>query len=162
MNLFVRSALYGLSCFPQVAVAHTEAVAAISLVHSDLLRWRETLVEAALLRPSLTADAIQNILDTTDLSTHQHRDIQYDLRFPHQRAQLDPSEAMHRLAGLVDFLGREKNLEEEMAELNAAAMDDPMFENYDGIELRRQTLREQRVSMLDEAYMLGSREGDLL
>jgi DNA primase len=157
MNLFVRSALYGLSCFPQVVVAHAGAVAEIRMDHSELLRWRETLVEAAIVRPSLDADAVQNILETTRLSGRQSHDMRYDLRFPHQRIEIEPVEAMRRLTGLVDFLVREHNLDEEMARLNAAAVNDPAMESYDAIELQRQLLREHRLALIDEANLLGER-----
>ncbi|TMJ19196.1 MAG: DNA primase [Alphaproteobacteria bacterium] len=154
MNLFVRSALYGLSCFPQVVVAHTEAVGAIQMDHYDLQTWRETLVEAAIRKPSLDADGIQNALDTIKISPTQRLDMQYDLRFPHMRALVRPEDAMRRLTGLLEFLNEERSLDEELASLNAAVVRDPTLASYDAIELQRQAVREQRMTLLEKAYSL--------
>ena len=152
-TLFVRSALYGLSRYPLVIAHNLEEVGKIHMDHTDLLRWRETLVEAIYVRPSIDADAVQQILETARLSSRQRIDMTYDLRFPFSRRGIvDPAEAMARLTHLVRMLVEERDLDEELSRLTAAAMNDNTLASYEEIELQRQRLRERKLHLREEAF----------
>jgi DNA primase len=151
-TLFVRSALYGLSRYPLVISLNLDDVGRIHMDHSDLLRWRETLVEAVYARPSIDGDAIQQILETSHLSPRHQLDIQYDLRFPFTRRGVDPAVAMARLTGMVRMMVEELDLDQEMQRLTAAVMNDNSMATYEEIELQRQRLREMNLDLHNRRY----------
>jgi DNA primase len=159
--LFVRSTLYGLSRYPLVIGLNLDDISKIDMDHSDLLRWRETLVEAVLMRPNLDSDAVQQILETSRLSPRQRLDIQYDVRFPFSRRSIDPGQAMARLTSLVRFLVEEQDLDAEMARLNTAAVNDNTSASYEEIELQRQRLREAKFALREGVYQTTQDEGPL-
>ena len=144
--LFVRSMLYGLSRFPAVIGAASEAIAAIPMEDRDFSRWREVLLNAAFQRPSLDSDAIRAILESSDLPAAMRHDLRYDLRFPWD---VDTSHASERLKALIGMLGEESALRDELERLNRAAAADTGLANYESIEAARQRLRERRYALYE-------------
>ena len=150
-RLFVRSALYGLTRFPSVAVRHLEDVAAIRIAHPDLQRWRDAIGEAVVLQPNLSDDGIREILESTVLPEVLRRDIRYDLRFGFTLFRTPKDEAITQLTALITFLSHEQELAEEMERQDRLALKADTDDEYAAIEAARQYLRETRTTLLENA-----------
>jgi DNA primase len=157
-NLYVRSALYGLTRFPWVIAPRMEAISDLRLDHPDLLRWRDALLTAAVTRPALDTDGVSAILETATLTDVQRSDMQYDLRFPFTVDRTDAGFAIERLVALIDMLNEERELDEEMARLNAVMIADTGLSRYEAIEAQRQSVREKKFRLREHGFELGSRE----
>jgi len=157
-SLYVRSALYGLTRFPWVIAPRIEAISDLRLDHPDLLRWRDALLNAAIARPGLDTDGVGAILETAALTDVQRFDIRYDLRFPFTPGGGDADVAAERLAALIEMLNEERELDEEMARLNAATIADTGLGRYEAIEAARQLIREKKFRLRERGFELGSAE----
>lgn len=157
-NLYVRSALYGLTRFPQVIAPRMEAISDLRIDHPDLLRWRDALLNAAITRPALDTDGVSAILETAALTDVQRLDMQYDLRFPFTVGGADAAFAIERLVALIEMLNEERELDEEMARLNAAMIADTGLGRYEAIEAARQLIREKKFMLRERGFELGSVE----
>lgn len=157
-NLYVRSALYGLTRFPWVIAPRMEAISDLRIDHPDLLRWRDALLNAAITRPALDTDGVSAILETAALTDVQRLDMQYDLRFPFTVGGGDAAFAIERLVALIEMLNEERELDEEMARLNAAMIADTGLGRYEAIEAARQLIREKKFRLRERGFELGSVE----
>jgi DNA primase len=157
-NLYVRSALYGLTRFPWVIAPRMEAISDLRIDHPDLLRWRDALLNAAVTRPALDTDGVSAILETAALTDVQRLDMQYDLRFPFTVGGADAAIAIERLVALIEMLNEERELDEEMARLNAAMIADTGLGRYEAIEAARQLIREKKFMLRERGFELGSVE----
>jgi hypothetical protein len=153
----LRSLLYGLTRFPGVAADRIEAIAGLAVAQPDLGRWRDVLVNHAVTHGP-DEDGIAAILDSETLRETTVRDLRFDLRFPFCDERVDRAFATERLIALLELLNEERNLDEELARLNAAAIADSGLERYDSIEAGRARIREQKLKLLDRSFELGSAE----
>jgi len=144
---FVRSTLYGLTRFPDVARSHLEALAAIPIAHPNLQRWRDAIAEAVLLNPALEEDGIQAIIAVSVLPETLQYDLTSDLRFGFTRRATERSKAVKQLETLLTFLAEERSLKEQLEELDKAAIEDAGGNRYEAIEAARQRLREERLAL---------------
>lgn len=150
-RLFVRSALYGLTRFPAVAAANLEAVTAIPIVHPDLCRWRDAIVEALMLEPGLDQDGISETLDAAVLPEMLALDIRGDLRFGFVRQATPPDRAIRQLETLVNFLGQEREIQGQLDALDKDAVADSGGDGYEAIEAARQGMREARAALFQQS-----------
>src|SRR5262249_54312687 len=108
----LRSALYGLTRFPQVAVAHLEQIARIRVENSDLRRWRDAIGEAVISNPHLSQDGITALLEAHVLPQTLQQDIKSDLRFGFARSKTPEEQAQKQLRVLINFLDQDQSLRE--------------------------------------------------
>ena len=160
---YVRSLLYGLTRMPALIAGHIEGLAEVPIADPDLARWRAVLVEAALRDPTLDSDGIGAILDAALLPEALRQDIVHDLRFPFSRGDADPARAERQIAGLLEVLLGERELDEEFAMLDAevvaAAVAEDGDDRYGRAESARAAARERRSSLLEAAMELGEPHG---
>lgn len=147
-RLYVRSALFGLTRFPQVAAANLEALLAIPLANAHLGKWRDSIAEAVLERPDLDDDGVEAILETRLLPETIRFDINSDLRFGFTSRSTAPGAAAKQLEALVTFLAEERDIKEQMDALNKAAVE-AVGDEYDVIEADRQRVRRQQTDLLE-------------
>ncbi|MEA3063391.1 MAG: primase [Sphingomonadales bacterium] len=149
--LYVRSTLYGLTRFPQVAAAHMEELGWIQVAHPELERWRDAIGEAIILDPHLGGDGLQQHLDRTFQPETLKSDVTRDLRFGFTRRSTLESRALAQLETMVRFLAQERMLKDEMEEQDrraVAALRDEV-DAYSAIETSRQKLREARAKLFE-------------
>ena len=158
VHSFTRSALYGLARFPVVLGLTLEIVCFLQMHNDVQKRWRETMVEAVIERPYLDDDALKAILLASNLRPETRRDLQTDLRFPWD---VEPSEAVRTLGGLIEFLHDEQDLEAEIARVAAQVNGELTSEAYLELDRERQTLFAQRAVLYERGYQLGGGDGEL-
>ena len=146
MPLYTRSMLYGLSRFPAMLGANSETIARVEIAEHDFERWREVLLNATFARPNLDSDAVRAILDASDLSQTARFDLRHDLRFPWV---VGIDAAARKLTALIELLGEECALDQELGRLNVAMAADSSLEAYDRIESERERLRGKKRALYD-------------
>ncbi|MBX9796116.1 DNA primase [Sphingomonas sp.] len=154
---FTRSALFGLSRYPQVLNVVLEPISLLPIRHELLLPWRETLVEAVIKRPGLDEDAIQSILTANRLKPQSRADLCADLRF---RWDAEPASAVRALGGLVEYLVEEQEILAELEELTARITADTALEHYEALEQARAALRARQSALYETAYLAGLADGE--
>jgi DNA primase len=157
-NLYIRSALYGLARFPSVLSVMMEPVAYLKVDHSELIPWRETMVEAVIKKPDLDDDALIAILESSKLKPRTRVDIQSDLRFPWD---VDPATAVRVLGGMILFLRDEQELFEEIARVEARIRADLNYTQYLELDRERSGLYERKRDLYETAYRLTRDETEL-
>ncbi|WP_156678973.1 DNA primase [Sphingomonas profundi] len=155
-GLFVRSLLYGLTRYPMVTVDRIEAVGSLRVDHDEFKRWRDTLMHVAVTRPDLDQDGIDAILAVEALTETARFDVTFDLRFPFTHPGADAAFAVERLNAMIETISEERDLDDEMARLNAKALADTGLGRYEAIEAARQRNRERRLRLRERGYELGS------
>ena len=133
------------------------------ITQPDLARWRGVLVDAALRDPALDSDGIAAISDAALLPEALRNDIAHDLRFPFSRGDADRPRAERQIAGLLQTLLAERELDEEFAVLDAEAVAAIVAEagddRYGRAESARAAARERRSNLLEAAMQLGEPPG---
>ena len=155
-GLYIRSLLYGLTRFPRVTVERIEAIGSLRVDHDEFRRWRDVLMHVAVTRPDLDTDGIDAILATEALTETARFDVKFDLRFPFTRPGADAAFAVERLIAMIEMISEERDLDDEMARLNAKALTDTGLGRYEAIEAARQRNRERRLLLRERGYELGS------
>ncbi len=155
-GLFIRSVLYGLTRFPKVTVERIEAVGRLRIDHDEFRRWRDVLMHVAVTRPDLDQDGIDAILATEALTDTARFDVKFDLRFPFTNGRADAAFAVERLVAMIEMISEERDLDDEMARLNATALADTGLDRYEAIEAARQRNRERKLLLRDRGFELGS------
>ena len=150
-ELMLRSLLFGLSSRPAIVARRMEDIGAIPVAHPELRRWREALIGAVMASPDLEGGCIDAILAASELPELIRQDLRHDLRFPHQRIGIDEETASRSLDALLDMLCEEWQLDDELAVLDKAAIEDAGGDNYLAIETARQQLRERRLVLHDRS-----------
>jgi DNA primase len=152
LRSYVRSGLYGLARYPAVLAIMLEPISYIEIEDQDLLPWRDTMVEALVKNPGLDDDALQSILDGSNLKPQSRRDIQTDLRFPWDA---DPALAVRTLGGLIEFIYEEQELLQEIDKV-AAKVHGHMNDNeYLALDQQRSALYAQKHALYERGYLLG-------
>ncbi len=80
-DLVVRAVLLGLSRHPDVLRTESEQIDAMHIANADLRRWRDILTNAIYERPDLDESLIDTILEASDLTKIEARDLTRDLGF---------------------------------------------------------------------------------
>jgi len=141
-----RAVLLGLSRFPRVAKENYELVSEIRPEHVQLCRWRDVILRAIIERPELDEDALQTILDASDASPIEKRNIQRDLAFSFFRRMADEETARSDLLKVMTILVAEAQIDEALAQADkryVETFDDALFEE-------RNTLRRRKIQIRDE------------
>ena len=123
--------------------------------------WRRALLDAAWRHPGLDSDAIPSILEAALLPEVLQFNLQEQLRFPFLEPEADEEGAMAQLIGLIDTLGAEHELGEQLAMLDAeaqGAVAEADEGRYGRVELERAEIRDQQQKLLETAFALGERE----
>jgi len=147
----LRSALHGLTRFPQLVGENLHMLGAMRIDHPDLARWREALVEAALTSPDLDEDGLAAILQINLLPETLQWDVQSDLRFGFLRGSEAPERSTTQLRALVRHLGEEQGLTTQGVELDKAALADAAGDDYERIAADLQQVRSARASLLQRS-----------
>ncbi len=155
-GLYIRSVLYGLTRYPRVTVDRLETIGSLRIEHDAFRRWRDVLMRVAITRPDLDTDGIEAILSSEALTETARLNLMFDLRFPFNRTDVSPAYAIERLMAMVDMIGEERDLDDEIAQLNAAALTDTGLSRYEAIETARQRARERKLRLRERSYELGS------
>lgn len=157
---YTRSALYGLSRFPQVLSEVIEPIGSLRIDDpndTELARWREALMEAVITRPTLDVDGVWSILQAHRLKPQTRIDLQKDLRF---RWDVRPADGIRMIGTLVEILIDEQDLLGELKDLDRAINDNHSLAAYDEIEARRAALRLRVRELYERAYLAGSAGGE--
>ncbi|TVV72204.1 DNA primase [Sphingomonas solaris] len=155
-GLYIRSVLYGLTRYPKITVDRLETVGSLRVDHDEFRRWRDVLMHVAITRPDLDTDGIEAILATEALTDTARFDVKFDLRFPFTRPGADAAFAVERLIAMIEMISEERDLDDEMARLNAVALADTGLGRYEAIEAARQRNRERKLLLRERGYELGS------
>jgi DNA primase len=155
-----RSALFGLTRFPEVLREHAEQLLHVNWRHTRRARWRDTLVGAVMRGDTLHGEGQTAVTASDGLAEILNWNIQRDLRFGFARSDVPPARQAEILGGLVRFLCDERELDEGLSGLDRAAVSAATNDEYLAIEAERQYLRDQRASLFDWAYQLGADEQD--
>jgi DNA primase len=141
-----RAVLLGFTRYPAVARENYDLVASLPLENRKLRVWRDVLLEAVSENPNLDEDGLQTILDSSDASPIEKRDIQRDLAFSFFRRMADQNAAQDHLLKVTRVLIAE-------AEIDAAIADaDKQFvQTFDeGAFEQRNALRRRKIEITSE------------
>jgi DNA primase len=117
--LIKRAIFLGLSRYPDILYSQLDRVTSINLDQSDLLGWRNLLVEAAYDNRTLDVDMIDTILQQSDLDPIERANFTKDLGFSflfrrygtEERARQDLIDVIHAVVALesLDFESNRAN-----------------------------------------------------
>nr|WP_242653280.1 DNA primase [Sphingomonas jatrophae] len=136
----VRALLLGLSRHPRTLTRRAEDIACIRIDDPDLRRWRQVLVDATFRHPNLDVDAVEAILGTAVMPELLRFADVSDLRYRFTARTCDADEAVSQLDALISLLCGEREMSDQLAELDRAAIADDGSE-WDAIEAARGPLR---------------------
>jgi DNA primase len=160
-DAYVEAMLYGLSRHPALIGNHLDQIGAMQIGDEKLRRWRDALVTAAWRHPALDSDAIPSILEAALLPEVLQVNLQKQLRFPFLDRNMAGNEASVHLGGLIDTLCAERELEEQLAILDAdakGAVAEADEDRYGRVESERADVREQQQKLLETAFGLSEQE----
>jgi DNA primase len=141
-----RAVLLGLSRYPQIAYENYDLVAGLPLEHKKLDIWRNVILTAVSERPNLDEDLLATILDASDASPIEKRNIQKDLAFSFFRRMADDENARRDLVRVMTVLVAEAEIDRALAEANKGyeeTFDDDLWN-------RRNALRRQKMELTQE------------
>jgi DNA primase len=141
-----RAVLLGLTRFPQLAKENYELVSELRTDHPQLRKWRDIILQATIDRPELDEDALQTILDASDASPIEKRNIQRDLAFSFFRRMADEETARSDLLKVMTILVAEAQIDAALSQADkryVETFDDALFEE-------RNTLRRRKIEIRDE------------
>jgi len=141
-----RAVLLGLSRFPRVVSEHLETVAQLPITDRKLNVWRGVLMDTILERPELDEDVLQTILDSSDASPIEKRNIQRDLAFSFFRRMADEQTAKSDLVKVMRILVAEAAIEARLAELDkryVETFDESAWEERNALRRRKIEVREE-------------------
>ena len=131
---YQRAILLGLCRWPMVLRRQREQIDSLNLATRHLVRWRDTVVQAAYQRPELEEDAIEAILVSADLDPIERRELQRDLSFSFYHKAADRHEAETDLSEVIKALVIEQDLTARLASLKAQPyapdMDDAAYSRW--------------------------------
>ncbi|MFW2830033.1 DNA primase [Sphingomonas sp. ID0503] len=156
MRLFLRSALLGLLRRPSLIGELAERLLSIRVDDPGLRRWRELLVNAAITRPHLDADGLETILAEDGVVDTGLRAWTEELRFAFLVEGEDDDLAARQLLALVETLSDQQAIDDEMARLDASAVEQGTSDGYEAVESRRQSVRKERADLFDRSFDLGA------
>nr|WP_294850875.1 DNA primase [uncultured Sphingomonas sp.] len=155
---FFRSALYGLARFPVILQSLAETVAYLKLENDELKKWRHALLDGTVRHHGLEDDALEAILAASNLKPKTRVNIQSDLRF---RWDVDPSDAVRSLGGMIMFLHDEQDLVAEIEAVQKRISDDLGYDQYLALDQRRSELYALKRELYESAYRLSRYENEL-
>ncbi|WP_420141411.1 DNA primase [Sphingomonas sp.] len=160
-DAYVEAMLYGLSRRPALIAGHLDQIGAMPIGDEKLRRWRDALVTAAWRHPTLDSDAIPSILETALLPEVLKANLQERLRFPFIDRDITGDRAEAQLAGLIDTLCAERELEDQLAMLDAdakGAVAEGDGDRYGRVESERADVRDQQQRLLEAAFALDEQD----
>lgn len=150
--LIDRAVLLGLSRYPRVAAHNYDLVADLPLKHPKLQIWRRVILTAVMDRPDLDEDALATILDSSEASPIEKRDLQRDLAFSFFRRMADSEAAQTDLLRVMTILAAEASIEAALSSADrefGAAFDATSWESLNELRARRDQLKAE-ISEFEE------------
>jgi DNA primase len=141
-----RAILLGLTRNPLVARDNYELVTSLPIEHRKLCIWRDIIADVVIERPDLDESALEAILDASDASPIEKRNIHKDLAFSFFGRKASPEKAKSDLVKVMTILVTEAEIDAALAEADktyADTFDDELWE-------RRKSLRRRKVEIRDE------------
>jgi DNA primase len=141
-----RAVLLGLSRYPQLVHQHEELVIELDLSTRKLATWRDVLIDEIRAKPHLDEDALWTILQSSEASPIEKRDIQKDLRFSFFRRMADADTAKRELIQVITVLVAEAKIDAALKEANrqfAESFDEADFARQNELHKRQSELKEQ-------------------
>jgi DNA primase len=141
-----RAVLLGLSRYPQVVHEHEELLVELELSTDTLVTWRDVLIEEIRAKPHLDEDALWTILQSSEASPIEKRDLQKDLAFSFYRRMADADTAKRELVQVITVLVAEAKIDAALKEANrqfAESFDEADFARQNELHKRQTELKEQ-------------------
>jgi DNA primase len=141
-----RAVLLGLTRYPAIARENHDLVASLPIQDRKLRIWRDTILEAVREHPDLDEDALETILDASDASPIEKRDIQRDLAFSFFRRMADKGTAQNDLLKVVHVLVAEAEIDVAIADADkrfAETLDETAFEERNFLRRRKNEIRDE-------------------
>jgi DNA primase len=151
--LIDRAVLLGLSRFPCVARDNHDLVLSLPLEHPKLRVWRQVILDAVIARPDLDEDALTTILDSSEASPIEKRDLRSDLAFSFFRRMANPEAAQADLLRVMTVLSAEAEIQKALSEANkrfGEAFDEPTWDSLNHLRAQRDQLQAE-LSAFEEA-----------
>ena len=141
-----RAVLLGLSRYPQVIHQHEQLVIELDLSTRKLVTWRDVLIDEVRAKPHLDEDALWTILQSSDASPIEKRDLQKDLGFSFFRRMADADTAQRELIQVITVLVAEAKIDAALREANrrfTESFDEADFAHQNELHERQSELKEQ-------------------
>jgi DNA primase len=148
-----RAVLLGLSRYPNVARSNHGLVTELPLEHPKLQIWRNVILTAVIERPDLDEDALATILDSSEASPIEKRDLRRDLAFSFFRRMANPEAAQADLLRVMTILVAEATIEAALSDADKTfgeAFDDATWESLNDLRAQRDQLHAE-LSEFEEA-----------
>ena len=148
LALIHRAVLLGLTRYPKIACDNAELFARIPFSERKFEAWRDVILDAVLAHPGLDEDALQTILDSSDVTPIEKRDIQRDLAFSFFRRMADPTVAKTDLLRVMTVLVAEAEINDALARAHKkyrTSMDASAWEDQN-------LLRQRKIELDDQLY----------
>jgi DNA primase len=141
-----RAVLLGLSRYPRVVYENEELVTELQLSSRKLENWRNVLIDEIRAKPHLDEDALTTILDASDASPIEKRDLQKDLAFSFFRRMADAETAIRELLQVITVLVAEAKIDAALKEANrrfTESFDEADWADQNQLHKRQAELKEQ-------------------
>ncbi|WP_265562863.1 DNA primase [Sphingomicrobium arenosum] len=104
--------LFGLTRYPDVAVEHTELVAALDIEDKNLNRWRHIILDAAVETPDIDESGLEALLREDAFFEWRDRNLKRDLGYSFYYRANDWSKAKDDLLNVIRVLVAEKHFDD--------------------------------------------------
>ncbi len=141
-----RAVLLGLSRYPRVVYENEQLVAELELSTKKLEVWRGVLIDEIRAKPHLDEDALTTILEASDASPIEKRDLQRDLAFSFFRRLADAETATRELLQVITVLDAEAKIDAALKEANrqfTESFDEADWANQNQLHKQQAELRDQ-------------------
>jgi DNA primase len=146
-----RAVLLGLSRYPRVVYENEQLVAELELSSKKFETWRGILIDEIRAKPHLDEDALATILNASDASPIEKRDLQKDLAFSFFRRMADAVTARRELLQVITVLVAEAKIDAALKEANRQ-----FTESFDEADWAHQNqLHRQQAELKDQIAEFG-------
>lgn len=115
-----RSVMLGLTRFPEVIAAHSQAIAALPLPDRRTARLRDILLDGAMMHGELDRQSLNTILASADaVPLMEELRLEQGLAFSFTRRDADPERALRDLVLVIDTLAARPGLDAALAAATA-------------------------------------------
>jgi DNA primase len=147
-----RAVLLGLTRYPQVLRENEGLVTDLELSTNKLKIWRDVLIEELRAKPHLDEDALTTILDASDASPIEKRDLKKDLAFSFFRRMADTETATRELLQVITVLVAEAQIDAALREANRQfkeSFNEADWAHQNELHTRQAELKEQIAEFRD-------------
>jgi DNA primase len=141
-----RAVLLGLTRNPTVARDNYDLVASLPFAHPKLKAWRDVIARMVMEHPALDENALETILDASDASPIEKRNIHKDLAFSFFSRKAATEKAQSDLVKVMTILVTEAEIDAALAEADtsyANTFDGEVWEHRNMLRRRRVEIREE-------------------